>query len=140
MVTRSRSKPAKPRPRRKPVSTIPLTTPDVQRPIPPASKGSCSHESQSESLTTDNLPDLLDDLYPAVKKWYYIGMGLGVPLHILDEIKINHRHDILDCLKEMLATRLNMKKLSKEELIQSLQKPKVGFPELAQTLKDSKQW
>ena len=138
MVTRSRSKPAKPRPRTKPVSTIPLTTPDVQRPTPPASTGSCSHERKS--LTTDNLPDLLDDLYPAVNKWYYIGLGLGVPVHILHAIKIKQRDDTLDCLREMLITRLDMEKLSKKELVQSLQKATVGFSKLAQTLEDSKQW
>ncbi len=138
MVTRSRSKTAKPRPRRKLVSTIPLTTPDVPRPTPPASKRSCSHERKS--LTTDNFDELLDDLYPAVNKWYYIGLGLGLRPYVLKAIATKQRDDSLDCLREMLITRLEMEKLSKEELIQSLQKPTVRLFELAQKLKDSKQW
>ncbi len=141
MVTRSRSKTAKPRPRRKPVSIIPLTTPDVQRPIPPALTGSCSQESRSKSFTTNNLSELLEYLYPAaVNKWYYLGLALGLHVDILEAIATKQRDKNLDCLKDMLITRLNKEKLSKEELIQSLQKPTVGLSELAQTLKDSKQW
>ena len=140
MVTRSRSKPAKPRARRKPVSTIPLTAPEVPRPTLPALNGSCSHESQSESLTTDNLDELLEDLYPALNKWYYLGLALGLRHHVLKAIATKQRDDSLDCLREMLITRLDMEKLSKEELIQSLQKQTVGFSKLAQTLEDSKQW
>ncbi len=128
MVMRSRSKPAK---QTKQVSAIPLTTPD---PAPPASKGSCSHEGQSESLTPDNLHKLLVDLRPAMIKWYYLGLALGLRHHDLDAIEIKRRGDSLDCLREMLITRLE-RKLSKEELIQSLQEETVGFSELAQTLK-----
>ena len=141
MVTRSRSKTAKPKPQRKPVSTIPLTTPDVQRPTPPASTGSCSHESRSKSFTTDNFNELLEYLYPAaVNEWHDLGLALGLHVDILEAIATKQRDNCKDCLKYMLIKRLRTKNLSKEELIQSLQKPIVGLSELAQTLKDSKQW
>ncbi|XP_064388917.1 uncharacterized protein LOC135336958 isoform X2 [Halichondria panicea] len=100
-----------------------------------ASMGSCSNECQSKYLSK-----LLEYLHPAMNKWYYIGLTLGVPTHILEAIEAK-RSDKLDCLREMLITRLNMKEeLSKEELIQSLQVPIVGFSKLAQTLEDSKHW
>ncbi len=77
----------------------------------------------------------MNDLHPAWTKWYYIGLELDVPVQNLKAIRTKQRDDDLDCLREMLITRMNLKKLSKEELIQSLRIPTVGFSELAQTLK-----
>ena len=73
-----------------------------------------------------------------MNEWYYLGLALGVPDHILKAIETNQSKS-LDCLKGMLSMRLK-EKLSKEELIKSLQTRTVGLSELAQTLKDSKQW
>ncbi len=117
------------------MSTTPLATADITRFAPSTSKQSCSQESLS--YTTDNLSDLLDDLYPALNKWYYLGLALGLRHHILKAIATEQRDNCLDCLKEMLIARLSVEKLSREELIQSLQKQTVGLSELAQTLKDS---
>ena len=75
-----------------------------------------------------------------MNEWYYLGLALGVHVDTLEAIATKQRDNSRDCLKDMLIKRLRTKKLSKEELIQSLQKPTVGLSELAQTLKDSKQW
>ncbi len=130
MVTRSRSKAAK---QTKQVSAIPLTTPD---PPPPALTGSCSLESESNSFTIKDLHELLEYLYPALNEWYYLGLALGLPDHDLKAIETKQRDNCKDCLREMLSTRLKEEqKLSKKELIQSLQTRSVGLFELAQKLK-----
>ena len=53
-------------------------------------------------LTPDDLATVKRFLFEAKRKWYNIGLELGVKDSMLDEIKAGHGTDYDACLREML--------------------------------------
>ncbi len=63
---------------------------------------------------------LLEVLKKARDKWYYIGQGIGVEDHDLNEIEKTHSPDRIRCLHEMLQRRIRRGGLTCSMLCTSL--------------------
>jgi hypothetical protein len=57
-------------------------------------------------LTINNLREVNACLYPVRRKWYKIGIELGLNVDELDTISANHRADLDECLIEMIKVWL----------------------------------
>jgi hypothetical protein len=87
-------------------------------------------------LSKDNLGELLNQLYPARVKWYNLGLALGLHSDDLDAIRQQYNNAPDDCLREMLKAWLSTKQNPrKEDIIEALQVPSVGYASLAKDLK-----
>ena len=53
-------------------------------------------------LTKKDLVKVRGLLYDVRRKWYDIGLELGIPATELDNIKIQYHNDLDDCLREVV--------------------------------------
>ena len=84
-------------------------------------------------LTPDDLATVKRFLFEAKRKWYNIGLELGVKDPILDEIQAKHGTDYDACLREMLQNwlRFNPNKPTWDRLANALKEQAVAENELA---------
>lgn len=68
--------------------------------------GQPSSDQNFSLLIKPTLQELVQVLYPAASKWLNIGVMLGVPLRVLDNIKRDYPNLVRDCLREMLKVWL----------------------------------
>ena len=60
-----------------------------------------------DKLTEENLPFILQKVRPVSKHWFAVGISLGVPKHMLDEIECDY-HGVDRQLTEMLDVWIKM--------------------------------
>ena len=84
-------------------------------------------------LMPDDLATVKRFLFEAKRKWYNIGLELGVKDPILDEIQAKHGTDYDACLREMLQNwlRFNPNKPTWDRLANALKEQAVAENELA---------
>ena len=58
-------------------------------------------------LTIKDLGLVRMDTFEARLKWYDVGLDLGIPVHELDLIQLEHRGKTMDCHRAMLKCWLN---------------------------------
>ncbi len=83
------------------------------------------------TLTGEHEETLLEMLFDARDKWYYIGKGIGVPVADLKEIEDKYLSDKVRCLNEVLTRRLQQGGLSRFLLCKCLRGKFVGRDDVA---------
>ena len=105
-------------------------TPNIQK----------SHSSHSQLLST--LPtisvqsfDLVyNTLYSVRSKWYEFGLALGLLTDTLDSIAIDENHKTEGCLRKMLCKRMEMNRLTWDEVVAALSRTTVSRNDLAEKI------
>lgn len=83
-------------------------------------------------LTISDLKTVLKALYKSRTKWYYVGLDLGVPEDVLEDIE-KRRDDLVDCLREMLKVVLKREEpVTWRVVVEALRSPTVGLDQLAE--------
>ncbi len=72
------------------------------------------------TLTMDHERIVLEVLYKARDKWYYIGSGLGINSDDLKEIEDKYHPDNVRCLNEVLKRRIQRGQLTRSMVCSSL--------------------
>lgn len=86
------------------------------------------------SLTIDDLDTVLTALHESRVKWYYVGLKLKVPEHVLETIK-KQSSDLDDCLLEVLRAVLKRAEpVTWRALIEALKSPTVRMDQLAKEI------
>ena len=73
-------------------------------------------------------------LWSARKKWYYIGLCLGINRNDLDAIEVDNPRDTDSCLRKMLTSWFDQVEGTWQMLIDALRNDTVGFNELANSI------
>ena len=80
----------------------------------------------------DDLQDVYTKLYEARGKWFEIGLALKLKFTILKAIEIEQSNNQSDCLREMLAYRIQSGgPLTWTDLCNCLRHPTIGRNDLA---------
>lgn len=82
-------------------------------------------------ITIDQLDEVYEKVFDAKNKWYNLGLALKVGESTLTSIKKKCHDTPEDCLREMLAHRLNTAKLTWDVLCTALRKKTVGHNVIA---------
>ena len=86
-------------------------------------------------LGINDLGDVLEAVWEARKKWYYLGLKLGTSPHTLDEIKADNQNDedrITEVIKDWLNSDRNDRTWA--TVAKALRSPLVGYAKLADKL------
>ena len=105
--------------------------------IQPEYEGGVGTESDvSESIKTKGLPlsVVIKKMWDARRKWYFIGLCLGVDTTDLDVIENNYQQDIDSCFRKMLSKWLNQVNGTWQLLIDALRDQTVGCHCLADSI------
>ena len=105
--------------------------------IQPEYKGGVGTESDlSEHIKTEGVPFSMavQKLWDARRKWYYIGLCLGVSKTDLDIIESNYRQDTDSCFRKMLTLWLKQVSGTWQMLIDALHDKTVGYHSLADSI------
>ena len=86
-------------------------------------------------LGIDDLGDVLEAVWEARKKWYYLGLKLGTSPNTLDEIKGTNQTDE-DSFTEVIKGWLNSGRNDRTwaTVAKALRSPMVGYADLADKL------
>ena len=93
-----------------------------------------------ELLTKKNLQEIFSDIFDTAPKWYNLGLALGLVSDELNKIKIAHRDNPDECLREMLTLWLSKRrspKPTREALISALRERTVGEDAFADELEQN---
>ena len=91
------------------------------------------------TLSETDLPTIVDELYDATPKWYYIGIQLKLKISKLDSIKKDHKDIIDECFPQMIIAWLrtsNQVPKTWSTLADVLKRRCIGFGELATKIKE----
>lgn len=70
------------------------------------------HTGTNKTLTEDDYKDVLEAVYPAMGKWWWIGLELGLNQEELERIKTKCANNIDECLAEMIRKWLKTRSLN----------------------------
>ena len=83
------------------------------------------------------LKDLMNELAPAIDRYHFIGIELGISIEKLKCIKKDYPQETDMCFSEMLSNWLNnSENISWKAVISALESPFVGHKTLAAELKE----
>lgn len=85
-------------------------------------------------LSIDCLRHLLNKVWSANSKWYYIGLGLELSSDELDSISSKERQQPGECFTEVLKKWLKKQNPRKSQLVGALRQPCIGYEQLAENL------
>ncbi len=81
--------------------------------------------TNKQEISSDDLVQVLEELFTVQNKWYNIGLCLGLNSVILDNIQnANQTNDV--CLRDMLNQRINQGGLTWEKIAKALEEVIVG--------------
>ena len=87
------------------------------------------------SLSLNDLPLVLDELYDVRKKWYEIGLQLSVPVQDLESILSEHKNEQNVCLRLVLIIWLKSGKANWSTMCSVLTNCTIGEKVLADELR-----
>ena len=96
-----------------------------------------SHSQLLSTLPTISVQsfDLVyNTLYSVRSKWYEFGLALGLLTDTLDSIAIDESHKTEGCLRKMLCKRMEMNRLTWDEVVAALRRPSVSRNDLAEKI------
>ena len=105
--------------------------------VQPEHEGGVGTESDvSDSVKTDGLPlrIVVNKLWDAKGKWYYIGLCLGLNKTDLDTIERDNQHSTDSCFRKMISKWLELVSGTWQMLIDALRDKTVGFHDLADSI------
>ena len=86
-------------------------------------------------LMPNDLNEVFTEVYATRPKWNNIGLAFNLPPATLESIRIKHREDPNNCLREMLYTRLKLEHpLTWQDVVNGLRCSTVGETALANNL------
>ena len=91
--------------------------------------------AETDEVTKEDIPELLNFLNPVASKCYHLGLQLGVDSGELDNIKENYRNVCEVQLCEILIKRLKQGSLTWAALLKALESKSVGEKRLAQEIR-----
>ena len=105
-----------------------------QKQTPDASASSESPHPQLSALpaiSAENFDLVYNTLYSVRAKWYEFGLALGLLTDTLDSIEVNEYHKTEGCLRRMLCKRMELDRLTWNEVIAALRRRIVSRNDLA---------
>ena len=86
-------------------------------------------------LILSDLQSVYEKLIPAAGNWFNLGLALGLRHGTLKDIKDDY-HGNKDCLREMIAARLQTDSPTYSEICRSLKSPTVGRNDVAEAIEE----
>ena len=108
--------------------------------VPRTEQNNCPNVSSHFKLSTlpvisSEILDLVyNTLYSVRSKWYEFGLALGLLTDTLDSIAIDESHKTEGCLRRMLCKRMEMNRLTWDEVVVALRRPSVNRNDLAEKI------
>ena len=115
-----------------------LTTSDMS--VPRTEQNNCTNKSSHFKLSTlpvisSEILDLVyNTLYSVRAKWYEFGLALGLLTGTLDSIAVDEYHKTEGCLRRMLCKRMEMNRLTWDDVVAALRRPAVNRNDLAEKI------
>lgn len=96
------------------------------------------HTATNKTLTEDDYKDVLEAVYPARGRWWFIGVVLELDTEELDCIKTKCANKIDECLAEMIRKWLKTRSLGPNwlTLVDALEDQLVGEEGVAADIKE----
>ena len=94
---------------------------------------------EEELLSKKNLQEIFSDIFDTAPKWYNLGLALGLVSDELDKIKVLHRENPNECLREMLKVWLSRHspRSTRKALVSALREKTVGEDAFADELEQN---
>ena len=90
----------------------------------------------TDTITSNDHQEVYEKVFDARGNWRDLGGALGLDINTLGAIDIKYRGDVQDCLREMIAKRLQSGgPLSWKDLCVCLRKQSVGHRDVADKIK-----
>ena len=108
-------------------------TPPRQAEVQPAPTDD-GRSTTEEWLTTENFRDVINAVWQARLKWYWIGIQLGLQLVQLQVIEHDNPRSTDDCMKAMIQAWLKQEGATWKELISALKHETVEYHDVASSI------